>query len=288
MFVDVGSRVSVADLIQGVIVQSGNDAAVVFAEGLGGSEEAFAEEMTDKAHELGMTNTEFRNASGWPDPEHLTTVRDLATLAEHTIRDFPQFYHFYSELSFTYNGIKQDNRNPLLYNTPGADGLKTGHTDEAGYGLTGSAIRDGRRLIVVINGVDTVDGRATEGQRLIEYGFREFDDYAFYKKGDTVADANVWLGDEETVPLVVDHDITLTMPRASRKDMEVKVVYDGPIPAPIAAGTPVARLVISAPDMTTVEVPLLAGKDIGELSAFSRLGAALKYLVLGPPPAANP
>jgi len=282
MFVEVGTRVSVEDLIRGVVVQSGNDATIVLAEGLAGSEAAFAEQMTEKAHELGMTSTTFRNASGWPDPEHVTTVRDLATLAMHTINDFPQYYPYYSETSFTYSGIDQSNRNPLLYANMGADGLKTGHTEDAGYGLTGSAVRDDRRLILVINGVESSQKRAEEGERILEWGFREFDAYDLLAAGEPVTDAEVWLGDSSTVPLVLAEDLKITMSRDARRDMVAKAVYQGPIPAPIAKGTPVATLVIEAPGMPTIERPLLAGDDVGELSMFSRVGAAISYLVFGP------
>jgi D-alanyl-D-alanine carboxypeptidase (penicillin-binding protein 5/6) len=282
MFVEVDTRVAVEDLIQGVVVQSGNDATIVLAEGLAGSEAAFAERMTEKAHEMGMVSSNYRNASGWPDPEHVTTVRDLATLAIRTIEDFPQYYPYYAETSFTYSDIEQSNRNPLLYANMGADGLKTGHTEDAGYGLTASAIRDGRRLVLVINGVESSEVRAREGERLLEWGFRETDAYDLLAAGETVIDAEVWLGDSSTVPLVLADDLKITMSRDGRRDMVAKAVYQGPIPAPIVKGTPIATLVIEAPGMPTVEEPLLAGEDVGELSMFSRVGAAISYLVLGP------
>ena len=282
MFVEVDTRVSVEDLIQGVVVQSGNDATIVLAEGLAGSEAAFAEKMTEKAHELGMTSSNYRNASGWPDPEHVTTVRDLATIAIRTIEDFPQYYPYYAETSFTYSDIEQSNRNPLLYANMGADGLKTGHTEDAGYGLTASAIRDGRRLVLVINGVESSDVRAREGERLLEWGFRETDAYDLLGAGETVTDAEVWLGDSSTVPLVLADDLKITMSRDGRRDMVATAVYQGPIPAPIVKGMPIATLVIEAPGMPTVEEPLLAGEDVGELSMFSRVGAAISYLVFGP------
>ncbi len=282
MFVEVDTRVLVEDLIRGVVVQSGNDATIVLAEGISGSEEAFAIDMTDQAHEIGMTGSTFRNASGWPDPEHVTTVRDLATLAIRTIEDFPEYYPYYAETTFTFSDIEQSNRNPLLYTASGADGLKTGHTEAAGYGLTASAERDGRRLVLVINGVESSAERAREAERLIEWGFREFDAYALLDAGETVTDAEVWLGDENTVPLVIEEDLVITMSREARREMTVKAVFEGPIPAPIVQGTPIATLVLEAPNMETVEVPLVAGADVGELSMFSRLGAAISYLVFGP------
>lgn len=281
MFVEVGKKVKVEDLIQGIIVQSGNDACIVVAEGLAGTEDAFAAEMTQRARELGMASSTFKNASGWPTEGHLTTARDLALLARHTIRDFPQYYHYYAEKTFTYNGIRQGNRNPLLYRTPGADGLKTGHTQVAGYGLTGSVVRNGRRLILVVNGLKSARARAEESARLIEWGFREFQNYKLYAAGDTVAEADVWLGDKATVPLVAKDEVLLTLARKARKDMKVTVTYEGPIPAPIKRGTELAKLTITAPDTKTVEIPLVAGEDVKKLSAFRRIGAAIGYLVWG-------
>ncbi|MGE4220887.1 MAG: D-alanyl-D-alanine carboxypeptidase family protein [Alphaproteobacteria bacterium] len=281
MWVEVGKQVKVEDLIHGIIVQSGNDATIVVAEGLSGTEESFAAEMTRKARALGMTNTTFRNASGWPDPEHLTTVHDLARLAEATIRNFPDLYHYYSEKTFTYSGITQPNRNPLLYSVPGTDGLKTGHTESAGFGLTASAKRDGRRLILVAAGMDSDKTRASETARIMEWAFREFETYPLFKGGETVADASVWLGRDATVPLTVEKDMRLTMKRTARQGMQVKAVYETPVPAPIKRGTPVGRLVVSGPEMKPVEVPLLAGADVPALGLFGRLWAALHYLVFG-------
>ena len=284
MFVKVGDRVKVEDLIRGIIVQSGNDATIVVAEGLGGNEAAFAQMMTEKAHEIGMTSTTFRNASGWPNPEHVTTARDLATLAIRTIRDFPEYYHYYSELSFTYNNIKQGNRNPLLYKDMGADGLKTGHTEASGYGLVGSAKRGDRRIIVVANGFSSVKDRAAGGERLIDWGFRAWNNYALFGAGDKVTDAQVWLGDAETVPVVIKEPLVVTIPREARAKMKVAVSYDEPLPAPIATGDKVATLVVSAPGATSVSVPLFAGSDVGQLGPVGRLGAAMRYLLWGGKP----
>ncbi len=281
MFVALDSKVKVEDLIQGIVVQSGNDACIVVAEGLAGSEEAFVEKMNQKAKEIGLEHSTFVNATGWPDPNHLMTARDLSILARRTIADFPQYYHYYGEIDFTYNGIKQGNRNPLLYKDLGADGLKTGHTDEGGYGLTGSAKRGDRRLILVLNGLPTMKSRFEESERIMDWGFREFDDYTLFKKGDTVSDAEVWLGDRATVPLVADSDLKVTLPRTSRRGMKVTVKYDGPIPAPIAKGTKLAELVINAPDMPPMEIPLVAGADVGGLGFGGRIVAALRHVVWG-------
>jgi len=281
MFVELGSRIAVEDLLRGIIIQSGNDATIVVAEGLAGEEDLFAAEMTERAHSIGLDSSTFRNASGWPDPDHMVTARDLALLAHMTILNFPQYYSYYSELEFTYNGIRQGNRNPLLYKKIGADGLKSGHTEAAGYGLTGSTIRDGRRLILVINGLESAGQRSREAERLIEYGYREFTNYALFEAGETVADAEIWLGDKATVPLVLDESLVTTLGRKARRKMEVKVVYDGPIPAPIVSGTPIARLVLTAPDTETIELPLVAGADVKKLGPISRIGSAIRYLIFG-------
>jgi len=281
MFVEVNSNVSVSDLLHGIIVQSGNDAAIVVAEGLAGTEEAFADEMTEEARNIGMTKSVFKNATGWPAEGHLVTVHDLAILARDTIRNFPDLYELYSVKEFTYNGIRQPNRNPLLGTSAGVDGLKTGHTESAGYGLTASAERDGRRLIIVVNGLNSVRERRTESQKLLDWGFREFDNYDLFAKDETVSAANVWLGAETKVDLVADQKILLTLPRSARRDMKVSVVYEGPIPAPISQGDQIATLKVEVPDQETQEFPLYAAHDVGRLGFVGRIGAAIKYLLWG-------
>ena len=281
MFLLPKKQVRIGDLIPGIIVQSGNDACIVVAEGLSGSEEAFADEMTKKAHELGMLSSTFRNATGWPHPEHLTTARDLATLAKRTILDFPEYYKFYKQLEFTYSGIKQHNRNPLLYKDMGVDGLKTGHTEVSGYGLTSSAVRGDRRLILVVNGLPSKKARSTESERLLEWGFREFKNYALFAKGAQVDTANVWLGKESVVPLIIDQDVKITLSRKARSQMKVTVSFDGPIPAPIAQGDKIAVLKIKAPGREVIEIPLSAGASVEQLGLFGRLGAALNAILWG-------
>ena len=281
MFVKVNSRVTVEDLLRGIIVQSGNDASIVVAEGLSGSEEAFAAEMNESGHELGFTNTNFVNASGWPAPDHFMSPRDLAKLSRAIINRFPRYYLYFAEKSFTYNGIRQGNRNPLLYKDLGADGLKTGHTEAAGYGLAASALRNGRRLILVFNGTESVSQRAREAERVLDWGFREFDNYTLFEAGDTADEAEVWLGREASVPLVIKNELTLTMPRKARRDMRVKVVYDTPIPAPIQAGEELATLIVTAPETETIVVPLYAGASIDQLGLFGRVEAAVGYLLWG-------
>ena len=281
MFVKVGDKVRVEDLLRGVIVQSGNDACIVLAEAISGTEEAFAQEMTRRAREIGLRNSNFANATGWPDPNHWMTARDLATLAERIIEDFPDYYPYYSETEFTWSDIRQSNRNPLLYKSVGADGLKTGHTKEAGYGLTASAAQGERRLVLVLNGLPSQRARAEESARIMAWGFREFANYKLVEAGEELDRATVWLGEEDSVPLVAPQDLTVTLSRAARAKMKVKLVYDSPIPAPIAAGDVVARLVVEAPNSETVEIPLEAGQDVGQLGVLGRLAAALKALIFG-------
>lgn len=281
MFLEPGMRVRVEDLIHGIIVQSGNDACIVVAEAISGSEEAFAAEMNDRAADLGLTDSHFVNSTGWPHADHQMSARDLAKLAKITIERFPEYYHYYTEKTFVYNGIKQSNRNPLIYKNMGADGLKTGHTEESGYGLTASAVRGDRRLVLVVNGLASKKMRSTESERLLEWGFREFDNYALFKGGDVVTDANVWLGKAGTVPLVIEHDVTLTLPKKARRGMEAKVVFEGPVPAPIREGQQLGTLIISAPDVETREIPLLAGASVEQLGLMGRLGAAFNYILFG-------
>ena len=281
MFLEPGNRVRVEDLIRGIVVQSGNDASIVIAEGLAGGEEAFALEMNRRAQELGLRNSTFKNATGWPDPGHETTARDLAILAIRTIEDFPEYYHYYTEKEFTYNGIRQINRNPLIYKDIGADGLKTGHTADSGYGLAASAKRGDRRLILVVNGLLSRKARAREPERLLEWGFREFSNYTLFKAGDRVSEADVWLGRDTAVPLLIEGDLVITLARKARLGMKVTVQYEGPIAAPIAKGDRLAKLVVTAPEREPLEVPLVAGADVERLSLFGRLGAALGYILWG-------
>ncbi|HLI12811.1 MAG TPA: D-alanyl-D-alanine carboxypeptidase family protein [Alphaproteobacteria bacterium] len=279
MFVMVGSRVKVEDLIQGIAVQSGNDACVVVAEGLSGSEAAFAQEMNKTAKDLGLTNSHFVDASGLPDPQQYMTARDLATLARALIHDFPEYYHYFSEIDFTYNGIKQGNRNPLLYKNDNVDGVKTGHTEVGGYGLTASALRNGRRLILVLNGMSSVNERSRESERLLDWGFHEWNNYTLFKAGEKVTDAEVWLGAQATVPLVVSQDLVVTMPQTERDQMKVTASYDGPIPAPLPKGKTVGQVRVEAPDLPAVQAPLQTGDAVDRLGFFGRIGAALRSLV---------
>ena len=281
MFLSPRKRVRIEDLIRGIIVQSGNDACIVVAEGLSGSEEAFAAEMNERGREIGLLNSTFRNSTGWPHPEHRMTPRDLATLSAALIKKFPEFYHYFKEAEFTYGGIRQMNRNPLLYKEMGVDGLKTGFTSESGYGLAASALRGERRVILVVNGLGTKRARSREPERLMEWAFREFNNYALFKAGEQLDEAPVWLGTSNRVPLLIKEDVILTFPRKHRRKMRVKLVYDGPIPAPIERGTEVGKVIISIPGQTDLSVPVLTGADVEQLGLFGRLWSAMSTILLG-------
>jgi serine-type D-Ala-D-Ala carboxypeptidase (penicillin-binding protein 5/6) len=281
MFVELGSEVTVEDLLKGMIVLSGNDACVVVAEGLAGSEEAFAERMTTKARELGMTGTVYKNASGWPAEGQHTTARDLAVLSWRTIEDFPKYYRYYSETSWTYNNIRQENRNRLLRTVPGTDGLKTGHTEDGGYGQTASTVRDGRRLVLVVNGLNSMADRAQEAARLMEWGFRESRNTTLFRAGDMVVEAPVWLGAQEKVPLVVARPVQLTAPTGQTVTPQVVARFDGPLPAPIAKGTRLGAAAITLPDGRVIEYPLEAGTDVPRLGVFGRVTAMIQHYLFG-------
>jgi D-alanyl-D-alanine carboxypeptidase (penicillin-binding protein 5/6) len=285
---DPGTEVTVEDLIKGMIVLSGNDACIVVAEGIAGSEEAFAERMNKKAKELGMTGSVFKNASGWPAEGQVTTAKDLALLAWHEINDFPKYYHYYSITNWTHSNIKQDNRNLLLRQTPGVDGLKTGHTEEGGYGQTVSGVRDGRRLILVVNGLalgkPQHEGgavRARETTRLLEWGFRDFNNTTLFKAGDTVTEAPVWLGTQDKVPLVSPRPIQMTLPTGQSASPRVVAKFDGPLPAPIVKGTKLGSASVTLPDGRTIEYPLEAGADVPRQGLVGRAVGLARYYLLG-------
>lgn len=279
MFLNVGQTAKVEDLIRGVIVQSGNDAAVSFAEYLGsGSEYTFADMMNAKAKELGMANSHFMNATGLPDPQHYSTARDLATLAVALIRDFPEDYHYFSETEFTFNNIKQGNRNPLLYRNMNVDGLKTGHTDVGGYGLTASAIRGGRRLVMVLNGMQDMQARADESAHVLDYGYREFGLYPIAKANDKLAEAKVWMGQSQTVSLLASQDVALTLPRAARAGLKTDIAFDQPVAASIIKGQQLGTLTITAPGIDPKIIPLVAGEGVPKLGFFARVGVKLHMI----------
>ncbi len=263
-----------------MIVQSGNDACIVLAEGIAGSEEQFVELMNQKAKEIGLTQSNFRNATGWPDPELRMSCRDIATLASRIIRDFPEYYHYNSEKTFKYDGIEQGNRNPLVQKGT-ADGLKTGHTEAGGFGLVASSERNGRRVIEVLNGMTSMHQRAEESERLMEWAFREFEDITLFTAGDVVEHAPVWLGSSPSVPLVGGRNLVVTFPRGWRKHATIQVTYDAPILAPVMRGDALGKLSISGQGVPPLDVTLLAGADVPKLGLPGRAMAVLSHYVSG-------
>ena len=281
MFVEVGSEVTVEDLIRGVVIQSGNDATIVLAEGLAGTEDAFAENLNARAKTLGMANSHFTNASGWPDPEHYSTAHDLAILSVRLIQDFPQYYSYFSEKEFTYNGITQANRDPLLYKNIGADGIKTGHTEVAGYGLIGSAVQEGRRLILVVNGLGSETEREQEAVRLLRWGFAEFTNTKLFDSGQKVAFAPVWLGAADQVSLITDRDVSTIVQRGKGDQLKVDAVFDTPVHAPIEKGQRLGTLEVRSGNYPAREYPLFAGEDVPAASWTAQLIAKFKLLIQG-------
>ena len=279
MFVREGDRIRIEDLIRGVIIQSGNDACIVLAEGLAGSEDAFARRMNERAAELGMTGSTFVNATGWPHPNHKMSARDLLFLTQRMITEFPEFYPYFAETEFTWDGVTQQNRNPLLYLDIGADGLKTGHTEEAGYGLTGSAMRDGRRVAFMITGLDSAKDRSVESERLMTWAFREFKTDKIAEAGQIVGEADVWIGASERVPLTPAEDVIATAPFGKTDEVKVSIRYDGPIEAPIALGDQIAEMVIEAPDLPPLTTPLIAAASVDKGGVLTRVGAAFSLLI---------
>ena len=291
MFLDTTDRVSVEDLLRGIIVLSGNDACAVIAEALSpdGTEAGFARFMTTRAQQMGMTNSTFANSNGWPAENHRMSMRDLALLSRHIINDFPQFYPMFAETEFAFDGRapqNTQNRNPLLSLGIGADGLKTGHTQAAGYGLVGSAKQGDRRVVFVLSGLPTAQTRAEESEAIVNWAFRQFAENTLITAGTDVAQAEVWMGDVPTVGLVTDADLTMLLPVLGSDRIKAEVIYTGPLQAPIAAGTKVAELVVAPEGMPETRVPLLAGADVARGGFVTRLQTVssllLKRLQQGP------
>ena len=280
MFLREGELVSIQDLVRGVIVQSGNDAAVALAEALAGTEEAFADRMNQRAADLGLVGSSFANATGWPDPRQLMSARDLAIIATRLIEAFPQYYPMFAETTFTWDGIDQNNRNPLLTLGVGADGLKTGHTEEAGYGLVASAVRGKRRVVMVIAGLNSKSERRHEAERLINWAFRAFETRQLYAAGEGLVEAPVWIGSSASVTLAPERDITVTAPFGALDKASLKVRYAGPVPAPIQEGQQIGHVEITVPDIEPVKVPLVATHTVERGGFLTRIQAAGKLLVL--------
>jgi D-alanyl-D-alanine carboxypeptidase (penicillin-binding protein 5/6) len=292
MFLSANEQVSVENLLKGIVTLSGNDASVVLAECIAGTEQAFTEQMNALAKQIGVTNSRFCTANGWPDNDcTYVTARDLATIAKATIESHPKLYkEFYSLPSFTWGktmgsgqDITQANRDPILGRVPGADGLKTGHTDEAGYGFTGSAEQNGRRLIEVLAGMDSWDQRVQESTRLIQWGFNAWNDKPLFKTGAKVGTAQVQMGSSSEVPLIAPRDLAVSIPAAlsisNAKPVSMKIRYQGPLMAPISKGQEVAQLVITTGDTPPQVVPLVAGEDVGKAGFFGRIWLGLKQVI---------
>jgi D-alanyl-D-alanine carboxypeptidase (penicillin-binding protein 5/6) len=282
MFLPLNTYVAVADLVQGAIVVSANDACVVLAEGIAGSEAAFVELMNRRARELNLRTAHFTNVTGVDDPAQRISSADLARLTRHLIVNYPAFYEVYSRRQFTFNRHTQQNRNPLLGAYQGADGVKTGHTDQSGYGLIGSAVQDGQRRIIVFNGLPTMAARNSEAQRLMREAFNDYAMRAFAEAGAEIGEAQVRLGSRRTVPLVTERAITIVSPRAAQQNLRAHIVYEGPLAAPIRRGQVVARLVIEGPGFETQEFPLAAGRRVGKANWFARAWEGLRLTFFGP------
>lgn len=284
MFLNTQDRVSVEDLIRGVVVLSGNDASAVLAEALSpdGTEAGFAALMTERARQLGMEDSTFRNSNGWPAPGHVMSMRDLGILAERLVTQFPEYYPYFAETEFAFDGRAPDNRfnrNPILEMNIGADGLKTGHTQEAGYGLVGSAVQGDRRVTFVITGMDSPAGRARESERIVNWAFRQFAEREVIAPGRIIAEAEVFLGAEGSVPLTVEESVTMLLPAINAGDLQAELSYEGPLEAPVTAGQPVGELVIGLEGFSTARVPVVAAEDVERGGFGARVGAAARIVL---------
>lgn len=285
MFLNETDRPTVSDLIHGMIINSGNDACVVVAEGLSGTEEAFARLMTERAQALGMTNSAFKNASGWPAPGHVMSMRDLGILSKRLITEFPEYYPIFAETEFNYMDrapANATNRNPLLRIAAAdwqADGLKTGHTSEAGYGLAGSAVMGDRRVIFVITGLASDKDRAEESEAIVNWAFRQFTEKTLVKSGTRVTEAPVWMGGEDTVGLVPATDVRLLVPAQVQEGVTAEVIYTGPVRAPVTAGQQLAELIVHVPDLPDARIPLVAETDVATGGFAKRLTTAAEVLI---------
>ena len=281
MFVEVGSYVKVKDLLKGIIVQSGNDACIVVAEGVSGSEEAFVDLMNSKSKKLGLLNSNFKNSTGWPDNEHYMTPYDLALLSKKIINDFPSFFNMFKEKEYTFNNIKQGNRNPLLYSYKFSDGLKTGYTEASGFSLAATAEKSGRRLIAVLSGMDNVKERKDETIKLLEWGFREYININLFNKNETIIEADVWLGDKPIIDLITKENINFTLQKKNINNYAAKVVYNNPIPAPIYSNTVYGKLIIKNTFKGDLVYPLYAKENIKKAGAFKKISSAISFFLFG-------
>ena len=280
MYAAIHSKVPVADLLRGMIVQSGNDACIVLAEGLAGSESAFAEKLTERAREIGLEKSVFANSNGLPNPDTHVTTRELAMLARHIILKYPDLYTIFGEREYSWNKIRQFNRNPLLTMSIGADGLKTGFTQEAGYGLVGSAVQNGLRLIVVVNGAKNAKERGDDAKKLLEWGFRSFEQRVLFAAGTTVGSAKVYGGADSKVGLVADSQVRVMMPKAGGERLIARIVYTGPVPAPVKKGQTIGAIKVWRGDSLILTQPLQATDDVGKGTLTQRAFDAVTEMVI--------
>lgn len=281
MFLSIGDNVSVENLIKGIVIQSGNDACITVAENISGSEEDFAILMNKTAKKLGLENSSFANSTGLPHPDQKMSMEDLAILSRHIIKEFPDLYHYFKEKEFTYNNIKQGNRNPLLYTMDGADGLKTGHTEEAGFCLDASATKGNRRLIEVMSGMNSNKERSEEAERLMNWGFREFGNYLLFRKQQVISDVAVWYGKDKKVDLIVADDVLKTIHLSQIDHVKTTVEFDEPVKAPIEAGQQLGMLKIEIKGQNAISVPLVAAKNVEKVGLLGRFWANIKYFIFG-------
>ncbi len=281
MFVGEGTFITVEDLLRGVIIQSGNDAAIALAECISGREEDFAGLMNYTAQQIGMVSSSFRNASGWPDKDHYSTARDIATLSVRLIEDHPTYYRMFGEKEFTYSKVRQLNRNPLLNRNIGVDGIKTGHTKVGGYGLAASGARNGRRVILVLNGMNSKATRASESERLMNWSLRTFSNYSLFRPGQVIEYAPVWNGEKNHVPLIVSTGMTVTLPLNARENMRAQLSYNGPVPAPVTAGQQVGEILIVAPGIQPLRIPMLAGESVQANGKIGSVINGVQYSLFG-------
>ncbi len=281
MFIEVGNQVPVIDLLRGIIIQSGNDASIAMAEHIAGSEDAFAGLMNSHAERLGMNTTHFENATGWPAEGHLSSARDMARMARAIIRDDPQHYKLYEEKEFVWNGIRQPNRNLMLWRDNTVDGLKTGHTEEAGYCLVASAEREGMRLISVVMGTSSEQARAAETQKMLTWGFRFFETKSFYEPGQVLSQARVWAGAKNEVPLGLADGLVMTMPKGQVEKLQAGITMDSPIKAPIVAGDVLGQVEVKMGDEILHSAPLVALADVEQAGIFGRLWDSIRLFFYG-------
>jgi D-alanyl-D-alanine carboxypeptidase (penicillin-binding protein 5/6) len=280
MFAALHSKVPVDDLLHGMIIQSANDACIVLAEGIAGNEAEFGNKLTQRAREIGLEKSVFTNSNGLPDPNEKVTTRELAMLARHIIRTYPEFYPLFAQPEFTWNKIRQQNRNPLLGAMNGADGLKTGYTKEAGYGLVGSAVQNDLRLIVVVTGVSTAKERADEAKKALEWGFRNFEQRTIFAEGQTIGTAKVFGGASGRVALKADGEVKVMLPKSGSERLIARIVYTGPVPAPVTAGTPIGNLKVWRNDNLILTMPLKAAENVGKGNMPQRAFDAVTEMII--------